>query len=62
MSKRTQVAIVAAVLVVLGGAVVALAQVNRSDAKVVAGSVAVTRAGSTLKDVRPGAGAGPAAP
>lgn len=50
MSKRTQVAIVTAVLVVLGGAVVALAQVNRSEAKVVAGSVAVTRAGSTLKE------------
>jgi len=46
--KQTQVAIVVAVLVVLAGAVLALAQVNRSDAKVVGGSVAVTREGSTL--------------
>lgn len=49
MQKRTQAAIVVAVLVVLGGAVVALAQANRSDASVVDGSVAITRGGSTLK-------------
>jgi DMSO/TMAO reductase YedYZ molybdopterin-dependent catalytic subunit len=46
--KGTHVAIVVAVLVVLGGAVVALAQANRSDATVVDGSVAITRGGSTL--------------
>ena len=49
MRKQTQVAIVAAVLVVLAGAVVALAQVNRSDAHVTIGTVAVTRNGSTLQ-------------
>lgn len=46
---RIQVVIVAAVLVALGVAVVALAQLNRSDTDVATGSIAVTREGSMLR-------------
>lgn len=46
--RRRHVVVVAAILVALTAAVVILAQLNRSDADVASGSVAVTRGGKTI--------------
>lgn len=48
MKRSRQAVFVAAAIVVLAVAVVVLAQVNRSDADVAEGSIAVTRDGTTL--------------
>ena len=49
MRKRTQAVVVAVVLAALVVAVVTLARLNRSEARVATGSVAVTKGGKTLK-------------
>jgi DMSO/TMAO reductase YedYZ molybdopterin-dependent catalytic subunit len=49
MKRKTQAAIVVAVTIVLAAAVVALAQMNRPHVAVEPGTIAVTRAGKTLK-------------
>jgi len=47
--KRTQAALVVVIVVVLAAAVVVLAQLNRSNAHVVTGTIAVTQSGKTLR-------------
>ncbi len=49
MTTKRQVMLVAAVLIALGAVVITLAQINRSDASVSAGSIAITRDGVTLR-------------